>query len=315
MENVYFYVSIAAFVLAAVLAVAAVVVFVKMDVINAIRFLQGKRVPTSGESSRHRTTRGSRGVGAKKPNPARSVLSDSVGDDRVTDIAHEGPEGDDNMTTVVAPISDEPASARHAKAHVAKVETDVRDENDDEGFAGSETPTEVLTEDDMETERPTGVLVEDEDDSERPTGVLVEDEEDSERPTGVLVEDEEDSERPTGVLTEDEDEESERPTGVLVEDDEESERSTGLLIEEDEESERETGLLDEADEDSEQETGLLDEGAEASESETDVLGEGDVYENIGSQGVVQHEDDGFRFILKQNVIVVHTDQSIDRLYD
>ena len=302
MENVYFYVAIAAFVLAAVLAVAAVVVFVKMDVINAIRFLQGKRVPTSGEGSRRRTTRGSRGAGAKKSgNPARSVLSGPDGDDRVTDIAHEGPEGDDNLTTVVAPISDEPASARHAKAPAAKVEKDVRDESDDEGFAGSETPTEVLTEDDMETERPTGVLVEDEDDSERPTG--------------VLVEDEEDSERPTGVLTEDEDEESERPTGVLVEDDEESERSTGLLTEEDEESERETGLLDEADEDSEQETGLLDEGAEVSESETDVLGEGDVYENIGSQGVVQHEDDGFRFILKQNVIVVHTDQSIDRLYD
>lgn len=287
MENVYFYVAIAAFVLAAVLAVAAVVVFVKMDVINAIRFLQGKRVPTSGEGTRRRTTRGSRGAGTKKSNPARSVLGGPEGDDRVTDIAHEGPEGDDNMTTVVAPISDEPASARHAKAHAAKVETDVHDENDDEGFAGSETPTEVLTEDDMETERPTGVLVEDEDDSERPTG--------------VLVEDEEDSERPTGVLTEDEDEESERPTGVLVEDDEESERSTGLLTEEDEESE--------------QETGLLDEGAEASESETDVLSEGDVYENIGSQGVAQHEDDGFRFILKQNVIVVHTDQSIDRLYD
>lgn len=299
MENVYFYVSIAAFVLAAVLAVAAVVVFVKMDVLNAIRFLQGKRVPTSGESSRRRMTRG---AGAKKSgNPARAVLDGAGGDDRVTDIAHEGPEGDDNLTTVVAPISDEPASARHAKAHAAKVEKDVRDENDDEGFAGSETPTEVLTEDDMETERPTGVLVEDEDDSERPTG--------------VLVEEEEESERPTGVLTEDEDEESERPTGVLVEDDEESERSTGLLTEEDEESERETGLLDEADEDSEQETGLLDEGAEASESETDVLSSGDVYENIGADGVVQHEDDGFRFILKQNVIVVHTDQSIDRLYD
>lgn len=284
MENVYFYVSIAAFVLAAVLAVAAVVVFVKMDVLNAIRFLQGKRVPTSGESSRRRATRGS---GAKKSgNPARAVLDGAGGDDRVTDIAYEGPEGDDNLTTVVAPISDEPASARHAKAHAAKVEQDARDENDDEGFAGSETPTEVLTEDDMETERPTGVLVEDEDDSERPTGVLVEEEE-----------------------------ESERPTGVLVEDDEESERSTGLLTEDDEESERETGLLDEADEDSEQETGLLDEGAEASESETDVLGSGDVYENIGADGVAQHEDDGFRFILKQNVIVVHTDQSIDRLYD
>lgn len=287
MENVYFYVSIAAFVLAAVLAVAAVVVFVKMDVLNAIRFLQGKRVPTSGESSRRRTTRASRGAGAKKSgNPARTVLDGAGGDDRVTDIAYEGPEGDDNLTTVVAPISDEPASTRHAKAHAAQADKPVRDENDDEGFAGSETPTEVLTEDDMETERPTGVLVEDEDDSERPTGVLVEEEE-----------------------------ESERPTGVLVEDDEESERSTGLLTEEDEESERETGLLDEADEDSEQETGLLDEGAEASESETDVLSSGDVYENIGADGVAQHEDDGFRFILKQNVIVVHTDQSIDRLYD
>ena len=283
MENVYFYVSIAAFVLAAVLAVAAVVVFVKMDVINAIRFLQGKRVPTSGEGTRRRAARGSRGAGAKKSgNPARSVLS--AGDDRVTDIAHEGPEGDDNMTTVVAPISDEPASARHAKAYAVKAEAPVRGENDDEGFAGSETPTEVLTEDDLDTERPTGVLVEDEEDSERPTGVLVEDEEDSER-----------------------------PTGVLVEDDEESERSTGLLVEEDEESERETGLLDETDEDSEQETGLLDEGAEASESETDVLSSGDVYENIGAEGVAQHEDDGFRFILKQNVIVVHTDESLDRV--
>ena len=283
MENVYFYVAIAAFVLAAVLAVAAVVVFVKMDVINAIRFLQGKRVPTSGEGTRRRTTRGSRGAGAKKSgNPARSVLSG--GDDRVTDIAHEGPEGDDNMTTVVAPISDEPASARHTKAHAATAEAPVRDENDDEGFAGSETPTEVLTEDDLDTERPTGVLTEDEEDSERPTGVLTEDEEDSER-----------------------------PTGVLVEDDEESERSTGLLVEEDEESERETGLLDEADEDSEQETGVLDEGAEASESETDVLSSGDVYENIDAEGVAQHEDDGFRFILKQNVIVVHTDESLDRV--
>lgn len=257
MENVYFYVAIAAFVLAAVLAVAAVVVFVKMDVINAIRFLQGKRVPTSGESTRRRTTRGSRGAGAKKSgNPARSVLGGPVGDDRVTDIAHEGPEGDDNMTTVVAPVSDEPASARHTKAHAATVEKPVRDESDDEGFAGSETPTEVLTEDDLDTER---------------------------------------------------------PTGVLVEDDEESERSTGLLVEEDEESERETGLLDETDEDSEQETGLLDEGAEASESETDVLSSGDVYENIGADGVAQHEDDGFRFILKQNVIVVHTDESLDRV--
>lgn len=283
MENVYFYVAIAAFVLAAVLAVAAVVVFVKMDVINAIRFLQGKRVPTSGEGTRRRTTRGSRGAGAKKSgNPARSVLS--AGDDRVTDIAHEGPEGDDSMTTVVAPISDEPASARHAKAYAATAEKPVRDESDDEGFAGSETPTEVLTEDDLDTERPTGVLVEDEEDSERPTGVLTEDEEDSER-----------------------------PTGVLVEDDEESERSTGLLVEEDEESERETGLLDETDEDSEQETGLLDEGAEASESETDVLSSGDDYENIGADGVAQHEDDGFRFILKQNVIVVHTDESLDRV--
>ena len=297
MENVYFYVAIAAFVLAAVLAVAAVVVFVKMDVINAIRFLQGKRVPTSGEGTRRRAARGSRGTGAKKSNPARSVLGGPEGDDRVTDIAHEGPEGDDNMTTVVAPISDEPASARRA-AHAAQAEKPARDENDDEGFAGSETPTEVLTEDDLDTERPTGVLVEDEEDSERPTGVLTEDEEDSERPTGVLAEDEEDSER---------------PTGVLVEDDEESERSTGLLVEEDEESERETGLLDEADEDSEQETGLLDEGAEASESETDVLSSGDVYENIDAEGVAQHEDDGFRFILKQNVIVVHTDESLDRV--
>ena len=257
MENVYFYVAIAAFVLAAVLAVAAVVVFVKMDVINAIRFLQGKRVPTSGEGTRRRTTRGSRGAGAKKSgNPARSVRGGPDGDDRVTDIAHEGPEGDDNLTTVVAPISDEPASARHTKAHAATAERPVRDESDDEGFAGSETPTEVLTEDE---------------------------------------------------------EDSERPTGVLVEDDEESERSTGLLVEEDEESERETGLLDETDEDSEQETGLLDEGAEASESETDVLSSGDVYENIGADGVAQHEDDGFRFILKQNVIVVHTDESLDRV--
>ena len=100
---------------------------------------------------------------------------------------------------------------------------------------------------------------------------------------------------------------------MRTEDEEDSERPTGVLVEDDEESERETSLLDETDEDSEQETGLLDEGAEASESETDVLSSGDVYENIGAEGVAQHEDDGFRFILKQNVIVVHTDESLDRV--
>lgn len=302
MENVYFYVSIAAFVLAAVLAIAAVVIFVKMDVINAIRFLQGKRVPTSSSSSRH-PARGARRSSGKAVGNGAAARKGAVlageGDDRVTDIAHEGPEGDDNLTTVVAPIQDEPASARASKAKAAAAEPsrneDELDDGLDEGFEGSETPTEVLTEEDMDSERPTGVLAEDEDDSERPTGVLVEEEEESERPTGVLAEEEE---------------ESERPTGLLSEEDEESERETGLLDETDE-SERSTDLLDEAGEASEQETGVLDEAGVASEMQTDVLTGGNKCENETPASVVQQDEDGFRFILKQNVIVVHTDESLD----
>ena len=301
MENVYFYVSIVAFVLAVVLAIAAVVIFVKMDVLNAIRFLQGKRVPTASSSSRRPSRSARRASGKAVGNgeaPRKGAVLAGAGDDRVTDIAHEGPEGDDNLTTVVAPIQDEPASARRAKAEPAEADTseDKLDDELDEGFEGSETPTEVLTEDDM--------------DSERPTGVLAEDEEDSERPTGVLVEEEEESERPTGVLAEDEDEESERPTGLLKEENEESERETGLLDEKDE-SERSTDLLDETAETSEQETGVLDEAGVASEMQTDVLTGVNKCENVTPASVVQQDEGGFRFILKQNVIVVHTDESLD----
>ena len=191
-------------------------------------------------------------------------------------------------------------------------------------YEESEFPTEILSERD-DSEQPTGVLAasdEGAEDSERPTGVLGPEEraEDSERPTGVLAEDgagEDESERPTGVLADEalgEVEDSERPTGVLAEDEaaedaEKSECPTVLLGDEpaDEPSEAATGVLGahDADEPSEAATGVLvGEVAALDDS-------GSTAETTAPESVAQQDESLFRFILKQNVLVVHTEETLD----
>lgn len=104
----------------------------------------------------------------------------------------------------------------------------------------------------------------------------------SELPTELLIEDA--SELPTGVLIE---EESEFPTSLLkVEESESSER----IPFNDPESPTDPLFNDE----SEQPTGSL-------------FGEKD---ETKISGVVQHDEPSFRFILRRNEIVVHTDEII-----
>lgn len=109
------------------------------------------------------------------------------------------------------------------------------------------------------------------------------------------------SERPTGML---EEEPSEQPTGMLGF--EPSEQPTGLL--ESEPSERPTGLLED---DAERPTELLDD--EPAERPTDVLEEPPSPQNAAHaavSAVAQQDEPSFRFILKHNEVVVHTQERI-----
>lgn len=145
-------------------------------------------------------------------------------------------------------------------------------------------PTTVVEATEELSERPTGLL---EEDSERPTGVL--DEEPSEHPTDVL--DLEPSERPTGLLAEDA---SSLPAGHEGGPAEHSKRPTGSMSVE--ASERPTGLL----------------GAEPSERPTDVLASQEPLQEgpARASAVAQHEETTFRFILKHNEVVAHTEETI-----
>lgn len=317
MENVLLGVAVALFIIGAVLAVVAGVIFVRRNVMDSIRFLQGKRMGVGASSAGKSSTRRSRRGKGRSPRVAAN--------DRTTDVAGAGP-GDDSPTSVVS-AGQERGDDRPTTIAGAVVSRAAVGDAPQTRYEDSELPTEILTELDA-SEQPTGVLSDDaqvEEDSERPTGVLTE-EEDSERPTGVLTDggDEEDaSECPTGVLSEEPGDEAEAPTTVLAADaDEPSEAPTGVLaIEEDEESESATTVLADAeDEESEMPTTVLGTGeaAESSEQPTSVL-EGSepveeplvVEEYDERDGVVQQEESTFRFILKQNVMVIHTEESLD----
>lgn len=342
MENVLLGVAVVLFIVGIALAIVAAVMFVKRDIMDSIRFLQGKRVPTAGAKKRG----GRRAAGGAAPKAARPsegaserpVVSPTAGtgDDRTTAVSG-GERPDDSLTTIVGEgdrADERPTTIAGARVGFIRA---------DEGREGSETPTEVLSELGEESERPTGVLDE----------AAIEE---SERPTGVLTEEAaaEESERPTGVLVEAADEASEAETTVLGADagDEPSEAATTVLVgepggrdgaEEDapEPSEAETGVLgaDEVDEPSEAVTTVLGAGdVEESERETGLLAEAggepapeaglpgvpetpasapaaapapDLGEIEGSQPVEQQEEPAFRFILKQNVIVVHTEETLE----
>lgn len=307
MENVLLGVAVALFIIGAALAVVAGVMFVKRDVMDSVRFLQGKRMaqPAGAAKKSSRTgmlrqgRQGRRGGGSRAGRPA--------GDDRATDVPGTGP-GEDSPTAVVAAgqeRGDDRPTTISGKAVASRNDASLPADDDAPRYEESELPTEILSE---------------RDDSEQPTGVLAasdEGAEDSERPTGVLGPEEqaEDSERPTGVLTEDGagEDESERPTGVLAdeaaEDAERSECPTVLLGDEpaDEPSEAATGVLGahDADEPSEAATGVLvGEVAELDDG-------GSTAETTAPESVAQQDESLFRFILKQNVMVVHTEETLD----
>ena len=322
MENVLLGVAVALFIIGAALAVVAGVMFVKRDVMDSVRFLQGKRMaqPAGAAKKSSRTgmlrqgRQGRRGGGARAGRPA--------GDDRATDVPGTGP-GEDSPTAVVAAgqeRGDDRPTTISGKAVASPSGKDAFSDGGAPRYEESEFPTEILSERD-DSEQPTGVLAasdEGAEDSERPTGVLGPEEqaEDSERPTGVLTEDgagEDESERPTGVLADEalgEVEDSERSTGVLAEDEaaedaEGSECPTVLLG--DEPSEAATGVLGahDADEPSEAATGVLvGEVAALDDS-------GSTAETTAPESVAQQDESLFRFILKQNVMVVHTEETLD----
>ena len=326
MENVLLGVAVALFIIGAALAVVAGVMFVKRDVMDSVRFLQGKRMaqPAGAAKKSSRTgmlrqgRQGRRGGGARAGRPA--------GDDRATDVPGTGP-GEDSPTAVVAAgqeRGDDRPTTISGKAVASRNDASLPADDNVPRYEESELPTEILSERD-DSEQPTGVLTasdEGAEDSERPTGVLGPEEraEDSERPTGVLAEDgagEDESERPTGVLADEalgEVEDSERPTGVLAEDEaaedaEKSECPTVLLGDEpaDEPSEAATGVLGahDADEPSETATGVL-------VGEVAALDDGgSTAETTAPESVAQQDESLFRFILKQNVMVVHTEETLD----
>lgn len=310
MENVLLGVAVAMFIIGAALAVVAGVMFVKRDVMDSVRFLQGKRMaqPAGAAKKSSRTgmlrqgRQGRRGGGARAGRPA--------GDDRATDVPGTGP-GEDSPTAVVAAgqeRGDDRPTTISGKAVASRNDASLPADDNAPRYEESELPTEILSERD-DSEQPTGVLTasdEGAEDSERPTGVLAEDgagEDESERPTGVLADEAlgevEDSERPTGVLAEDE----------AAEDAERSECPTVLLGDEpaDGPSEAVTGVLGahDADEPSEAATGVLvGEVAELDDG-------GSTAETTAPESVAQQDESLFRFILKQNVMVVHTEETLD----
>lgn len=262
MEEIYLGIAISAFVLAACSLVACVVIFFKLKVLDAIRFLQHKPVGNSSAEPRLHVGFRSR----KKPvrAGADSTLSGAAAESR-------------------------------------------RDsEGQRVGSLGSASP--------CDSEGPTDVLGFE--DSERPTGLLAEDEarsgdEESERPTGLLCDDSDDEslEGPTRLL----DDGSENPTDCL---DDESERPTGLL---DDSAASDVSAADSSESDSEGETKLLcDEGSECStevlgledsESPTDFFGSDECQEADGQEA--DEEPSSFRFVIKQSIVGVHTDEAID----
>lgn len=286
MENVFFGIAVASFILAAACAIACVVVFAKLEVMDAIRFL------------RHRTVAsgvGLVGVLAHKPKQRKAKAEDldrstapniarkkgkhekvsgkhSDADSKTDDIRQQDP---DSATTILT-SSKEPDSATDYLGD---------DENEPKGNQAaepdSENPTDLLSEEDPES--PTDLLAGE--GSETSTDLLVE--EDSENPTDLLVA-EEDSENPTSLLVE---EDSESPTGLLVpEADKEAEEEAPPG----EDSEGSTELLAASEPPGRQTTCL----AQAQE-------EGEI------TPVHTEEETVFRFQIKQSQLVVHTEEVIE----
>lgn len=223
MENVYFGIAVASFILAVGCAIACVVVFVKLDVAEAIRFLR-HRATASGvglvgvlarkpkqrkanaedfdrdtapniarKKGKHERSTGSKG-GGRREAPAEGLSPDSPTDALQSDDSPTGClDGPDGAT---GSLSQGEEPSKEKKADLA-------------GADGSENPTDLLV--DSESENPTDLLAGN--DSENPTDLLCV--EDSESPTEMLAPQE--KEEPEGVEEQASLEpESENPTELLV---------------------------------------------------------------------------------------------------
>lgn len=310
MENVFFGIAVASFILAAACAIACVVVFVKLEVMDAIRFL------------RHRTVAsgvGLVGVLAHKPKQRKAKAEDldrstapniarkrgkhekvsgkrNEPDSKTDDIRQQDPDS----ATIILTSGKEPDST-----------------TDYLGDGGSKSKSSVLVEFDCET--PMDLLSEE--DPESPTGLLAG--EGSEFPAESLVDGS--SENPTDLLAE---ENSENPTDLLVAEEGLAD-STGQLAEED--SENPTSLL--VGESSESQTGSLVAGAgegsdeeslpeEDSEGSTELLAASEppgrqttclaqAKEESEITPAHSEEETVFRFQIKQSQLVVHTEEVIE----
>lgn len=183
MSNVYLYVAVGAFVLAALLLVAAAVVFVRLDVPGAVHFLRSRRAPrpagggarpakaTDAPMSRARATEGDAeapGKGDTSAAPsADASSSEDVGAAHAAEGGEKGParapgvEGAPIRARGRGPVTGDPRAATERLAPVG----------DDE----AEQPTSLLDE--------LGL-----DDSERPTDALLDADEASEDQTSLLAE-------------------------------------------------------------------------------------------------------------------------------
>lgn len=309
MENVFFGIAVASFILAAVCAIACVVVFVKLEVMDAIKFL------------RHRTAAsgvGLVGVLAHKPKQHKAKAEDLDRDTAPNVSRKKGKhergaakhKKSDGNTLILTSEDADSATDSLASSNEADSATDYLGSKGSGSVdhspkeAGSENSTDLLAEADSESqtdlligedsENQTDLLVKE--DSENPTDLLVE--EDSENPTNLLVE--EDSEGQTSLLDE---EDSESPTSLLVEED--SEAPTGLLV-----AESSQGATQEASQEDESEnpTELLS-SIEPQERQTSCLVAPEEEEE--STPARTEEETVFRFQIKQSQMVVHTEEVIE----
>ena len=298
MDAVYYYIAIACFAVAVVCAVAAVIIFFRAGVPDAVRFLRHKPMKgASGSKPRTTLSRSGRLRAAKKVSAGPAAISgmDSTNsdliappDDRTTTSRGKHAHGKTRRVTgkkpsievpavpSVSPVADGSADASSSADQAVPVAGQTPSRADQAASRGakvetSEDPTDILSgsaADALESyeeetsEDPTGLLTGDEE-TESPTGMLAE--EDSENPTGLLDEGEA-SENPTGMLMDEE--ETENPTGMLM-DEAESENPTGMLMDEGE-TEAPTGMLV-GEGETEDPTGMLVE-QEGSEAPTGILG-------------------------------------------
>ena len=310
MENVFFGIAVASFILAAACAIACVVVFAKLEVMDAIRFL------------RHRTVAsgvGLVGVLAHKPKQ-RKAKAEDLDRDTSPNVSrkkwkHEKASGErdnpdsktdgmrqqdsDSATTVLTSSMEPGSSTDYLGNDESMPNSCLLVASDREGSTGllgiedPEAPTDLPIGEGPES--PTDLLVDGS--SENPTDLLAE--EDSENPTGLLVA-EEDLADPAEPLSE---EDSEHPASLLV--GESSELPTGSLEAKVGEEAEEESLQGE---DSEGPTELLAADEPSGRQTTCLAG---VKEESEIAPARPEEETVFRFQAKQSQLVVHTEEVIE----